>query len=143
MVTEQEFSNYVTNHIMNNNAIHKFGRNNEPQVMEDVIQKYTKEEVGSAPVFIIFINDGGVVKSTKKVITAAAVQPIFWQFVGIGDSDFEVLKRLDEMEGRIVDNAGFIHIEDISKVSDEWLYGQLLNEFPEWIKEATVKRIIH
>ncbi len=142
IVTEKDFGNYVVDQIMNNHAIHKFGRNNEPQVMEDVIRKYTGEEDDPTPVFIIFINDGGVLKSTKKIITEAAILPIFWQFVGIGQSDFEVLKRLDEMEGRIVDNANFIHIDDISKVSDEWLYDQLLNEFPLWIKEATVKRII-
>jgi stress response protein SCP2 len=140
--TEKDFDQYVQKHIMNNQKIHKFGRNNEPPVMEDVILKYTAEEKSSLPVFIIFINDGGVVKPIKKVITEAAVQPIFWQFVGIGDSDFEVLKKLDAMEGRIVDNANFIHIEDIASVSDETLYNQLLNEFPLWLKAATDKRII-
>jgi Uncharacterized proteins involved in stress response, homologs of TerZ and putative cAMP-binding protein CABP1 len=141
-VTERDFNDYVTNQILSNSKIHKFGRNNEPQVMEDVIRKYTVEEQSSLPVFIIFINDGGVVKSTKKVIVDSAIQPIFWQFVGIGDSDFEVLKKLDSMEGRMVDNANFIHLEDISAVSDEMLYDQLLNEFPQWIKSATEKRII-
>ncbi|CAH1200535.1 hypothetical protein PAECIP111893_01423 [Paenibacillus plantiphilus] len=140
--TEKDFEHYVLNHIMNNKKIHKFGRNNEPPVMEDVIRKYTQEEDSALPVFIIFINDGGVAKSIKKVITESAVQPIFWQFVGIGNSDFEVLKRLDTMEGRIVDNANFIHIKDVSAVSDETLYSQLLNEFPLWLKEATDKRII-
>lgn len=140
--TEKDFEHYVQNHIMNNKKIHKFGRNNEPPVMEDVIRKYTAEENSPLPAFIIFINDGGVVKSIKKVITESAVQPIFWQFVGIGNSNFEVLERLDTMEGRVVDNANFIHIEDISKVSDETLYSQLLNEFPLWLKEAADKRII-
>jgi hypothetical protein len=140
--TEQDFEQYVQKHIMSNKEIHKFGRNNEPPVMEDVISKYTREEKSSLPVFIIFINDGGVVKPIKKVITEAAIQPIFWQFVGIGDSDFEVLKKLDAMEGRIVDNANFIHIEDISSVSDESLYHQLLNEFPLWLKAAKDNRII-
>lgn len=91
---------------------------------------------------MVFINDGGVVKPIKKVITESAVQPIFWQFVGIGDSDFDVLKQLDTMEGRIVDNANFIHIEDIASISDETLYNLLLNEFPLWLKEASAKRII-
>lgn len=141
-VTERDFISYVNNQILNNANIHKFGRNNEPRVMEDVIQKYTLEEDSSLPVFIIFINDGGVVKPTKKVIVDSSVLPIFWQFVGIGDSDFEVLKQLDTMEGRIVDNANFIHLNDISAVSDEVLYDLLLNEFPQWIKEATEKRII-
>lgn len=141
-VTEQDMGRYVFTHIMNNNKIHKFGRNNEPPVMEDVIRKYTEEEPDSTPVFIIFINDGGVVKSTKNVIMAASVQPIFWQFVGIGNSDFEVLKQLDTMKGRLVDNANFIHVDQIEKVSDEELYDQLLNEFPLWLKAAKEKRII-
>ncbi|MFF2481256.1 vWA domain-containing protein [Paenibacillus sp. NPDC058071] len=141
-VTEQDFNSYVTTQILKNKNIHKFGRNNEPLVMEDVIKKYTVEEQSSLPAFIIFINDGGAVKSTKKVIVESAIQPIFWQFVGIGNSDFEVLKKLDSMEGRIVDNANFIHLEDISAVSDEMLYDQLLNEFPMWIQAATEKRII-
>lgn len=140
--TEIDFEHYVQKHIMNNKTIHKFGRNNEPPVMQDVIRKYTVEEDSSIPVFMVFINDGGVVKPIKKVITESAVQPIFWQFVGIGDSDFEVLKQLDTMEGRIVDNANFIHIEDIASISDETLYNLLLNEFPLWLKEATAKRII-
>lgn len=141
-VSEKDFDQYVQRKILDNNNIHKFGRNNEPPVMEDVIRKYTVEEEEATPVFIIFINDGGVVKPIKKVITAAAVQPIFWQFVGIGHSDFEVLKQLDTMEGRIVDNANFIHLDDIAAVSDELLYDQLLNEFPSWLEAAKAKRIV-
>jgi len=141
-VSEKDFDQYVERKILGNNNIHKFGRNNELPVMEDVIRKYTVEEEAATPVFIIFINDGGVVKPIKKVITAAAVQPIFWQFVGIGHSDFEVLKQLDTMEGRIVDNANFIHLDDIAAVSDELLYDQLLNEFPSWLEAAKVKRIV-
>ncbi|WP_232016532.1 vWA domain-containing protein [Paenibacillus baekrokdamisoli] len=141
-VTERDIDQYVSNHILNNKSIHKFGRNNEPPVMEDVIRKYTVEEESEIPVFIIFINDGGVVKPIKKVIIEASIQPIFWQFVGIGESDFEVLKHLDTMEGRVVDNANFIHLNDIAAVSDESLYDQLLNEFPQWIKAAAEKRII-
>lgn len=141
-MTEQELGSYVFTHIMNNNTIHKFGRNNEPPVMEDIIKKYTEEELDSTPVFIIFINDGGVVKPTKKVITAASIQPIFWQFVGIGKSDFEVLMQLDTMKGRLVDNANFIHLDRIEQLTDEELYDQLLNEFPLWLKAAKEKRII-
>ncbi|WP_338111739.1 VWA domain-containing protein [Paenibacillus aceris] len=140
--SENDIDQYVQKHVINNKNIHKFGRNNEPPVMMDVIRKYTVEEDSPLPVFLVFINDGGVVKPIKKVITDSAVQPIFWQFVGIGHSDFEVLKKLDAMEGRIVDNANFIHIEDIASISDEQLYHLLLNEFPVWLKEAANKRII-
>ncbi len=46
------------------------------------------------------------------------------------------------MEGRVVDNANFFHIDHIDQVSDEELYENLLNEFPMWLKEAKEKRIL-
>lgn len=141
-VTESSLQHYVKKQILDNPFVHKFGRNNEPPVMEDVIRKYTIEENSDTPVYIIFINDGGVQKSIQKVITRSAVLPIFWQFVGIGDSSFEVLKRLDTMQGRIVDNANFIHWDKIEHVSDEELYDRLLDEFPQWIRAAKQKRIL-
>lgn len=52
------------------------------------------------------------------------------------------MQQLDTMEGRVVDNANFIHIENISTISDETLYNQLLNEFPQWLKAAKDKGII-
>jgi stress response protein SCP2 len=141
-VKENEIENYVLKHILNNDAVHKFGRNNEPLVMEDIIRKYTKEEPSTHPAFIVFINDGGVVKPTKKVIVDSSTLPIFWQFVGIGNSDFELLRKLDEMEGRFVDNANFFHLDDISATSDELLYDDLLNEFPEWLQVVKNKGIV-
>lgn len=141
-VTEKDFSNYVENNILSNENIHKFGRNDEPKVMEDVIRKYTKEEPSNEPVFLVFINDGGCKPGIKKFIVESSSQPIFWQFVGIGDSNFDVLRKLDTMEGRIVDNANFFHLDDIESVSDEELYNQLLDEFPMWLEEAKEKRIL-
>lgn len=141
-VTERDFGRYVFTHILNNREIHKFGANNEPPVMEDVIRKYTKEEQDETPVFLIFINDGGVLPKTKKIIHAASGEPIFWQFVGIGKSDFKVLKQLDTLEGRLVDNASFIQLNDIERISDEELYERLLTEFPLWLRAAKAKRII-
>ncbi|QUG42721.1 VWA domain-containing protein [Psychrobacillus sp. INOP01] len=141
-VTEKDFTNYVEKQILMNESIHKFGRNDEPKVMEDVIRKYIKEEPSEEPVFLVFINDGGCKPGIKKFIVESSIQPIFWQFVGIGDSNFDVLRKLDTMEGRIVDNANFFHLDDLKKVSDEDLYNQLLDEFPMWLKEAKEKRIL-
>lgn len=140
--TEENFEGYVEQYILNNDAVHKFGRNDEPKVMEDVIRKYTKEEPSAEPVFLVFINDGGCKPGIKKPLVESSSQPIFWQFVGIGDSNFDVLRKLDTMEGRALDNANFFHIQDIEKVSDEELYDQLLNEFPMWLKEAKEKGIL-
>lgn len=141
-VTEKDFANYVENHILNNSSIHKFGRNDEPQVMEDIIKKYTVEEKSEEPAFVIFINDGGCKKGIQKPVVFSSNQPIFWQFVGIGDGKFDVLRKLDEMDGRFIDNANFFYIRDIEKMTDETLYNNLLSEFPMWIKEAKEKRVL-
>ncbi|MGG3798887.1 vWA domain-containing protein [Metabacillus fastidiosus] len=141
-VTEKDFKDYVDRNILNNDSIHKFGRNNEPLVMEDVIRKYTEEEQSKEPVFLVFINDGGCKPGIKKFIVESSTKPIFWQFVGIGNSNFDVLKKLDTMEGRFIDNANFFHLDEIETVSDEQLYNLLLNEFPSWLKEAKEKEII-
>ncbi|MGX6441739.1 vWA domain-containing protein [Neobacillus sp. K501] len=141
-VTERDFDNYVEDYILKNDLIHKFGRNDEPSVMEDVIQKYTLEQPSKEPAFIVFINDGGCKKTIKKPIVNSSSKPIFWQFVGIGDSNFETLEKLDTMEGRFIDNANFFHIKDIVKISDEELYNKLLDEFPSWLKEAKDKGIL-
>jgi hypothetical protein len=141
-VTERDFANFVNDNILNNDLIHKFGRNDEPPVMEDVIKKYTIESPAQEPAFIVFINDGGCKRTIKKPVVESSTKPIFWQFVGIGDSNFEVLGKLDNMEGRFVDNANFFHIKDIEKTTDEELYNQLLNEFPSWLIEAKMKGIL-
>jgi len=120
----------------------KFGRNDEPPVMEDVIQKYTEEDKSNDPAFIVFINDGGCKRTIKKPITSSSNKPIFWQFIGIGNSNFEVLEKLDTMKGRFVDNANFFHIADIENITDNELYDQLLNEFSQWLKEAKEKNIL-
>ncbi|WP_052654640.1 vWA domain-containing protein [Planococcus massiliensis] len=140
--TEATFMGYVEKNILSNSGVHKFGRNDEPKVMEDVIRKYTKQDPSDEPVFLVFINDGGCKSGIKKFIVESSDKPIFWQFVGIGDSNFDVLRRLDTMDGRVVDNANFFHVDDISQVSDEELYNQLLNEFPMWLKEAKDKGIL-
>lgn len=140
--TEATFMGYVEKNILSNAGVHKFGRNDEPKVMEDVIRKYTKQEPGDEPVFLVFINDGGCKPGIKKFIVESSDKPIFWQFVGIGDSNFDVLRKLDTMGGRVVDNANFFHVDDISQVSDEELYDNLLNEFPMWLKEAKDKGIL-
>jgi hypothetical protein len=141
-VTEKELAGYIERSVLNNPKIHKFGRNDEPKVMEDVINKYTKEDQEETPAFVIFLNDGGCKPGIKKFVVESSTQPIFWQFVGIGDGNFDTLRKLDTMGGRVVDNANFFHLQALEKITDEDLYDQLLDEFPMWLKEAKEKRII-
>lgn len=141
-VSERDFEGYVNRQILENELIHKFGRNDEPPVMKDVLKKYIEEDDSNDPAFVVFINDGGCKKTIKSIIEASSKKPLFWQFVGIGNGNFEFLQKLDNLEGRFVDNANFLHIEDIDRISDEQLYDALLNEFPSWLLEAKEKGIL-
>lgn len=69
-------------------------------------------------------------------------EPIFWQYVGVGDSGYGVLERLDNMSGRYVDNANFFALDDFKRVSNSELYSRLLSEFPQWPQEIKRKRMI-
>ena len=118
--------------------------NNEAAVIQDVTKKFTKEEPSNLPTLIIFLSDGGVANesNTKKALIDVAKYPIFWQFVGLAGSNYGILEQLDTMEGRVVDNADFFHVDDLRKITDEQLYERLLNEFPSWIKQAKAKGIL-
>ncbi|SJM96183.1 putative stress response protein, TerZ-and CABP1 [Crenothrix polyspora] len=115
--------------------------NNEPAVIEQVIQHYSNTNL---PVLIIFISDGGVSQNAaiKKLLVEAAALPIFWQFVGIGGRNYGVLEKLDTLAGRVVDNCGFFSLDDINSISEQALYERLLNEFPLWLEAAKLKSII-
>ena len=117
------------------------GSNNEPVVMEMVCDTYKDTKL---PVYVLFITDGGVRRKNeiKKIITKASKMPIFWQFVGVGGSNYGILENLDTMEGRYVDNAGFFALDDFKKVSAEELYSRLLEEFPKWLREIKNKGMI-
>lgn len=142
-ITEFDFYGYVQREILDKRDSVGGGTKYAP-VMEDVIRKYIKEEPSNIPTFVIFITDGDNFdhKETELLIKDAVKHNIFWQFVGIGNRKFKFLKKLDTMDGRIIDNANFFEIKNINSISDEELYDLLLNEYPSWEKEAKYKGII-
>jgi hypothetical protein len=91
-----------------------------------------------APAFVIFLTDGGNAdrRESAEVIRELSAQPVFVQFVGIGKEDFPFLRKLDELPGRVIDNAGFMPANDIDTIKDLELYDRLLNEFPRWLIKA-------
>ncbi|RYX96960.1 hypothetical protein EON78_05490, partial [bacterium] len=46
------------------------------------------------------------------------------------------------MSGRKVDNANFIHIDDLKNIKDDELYRRLLEEFPYWLNQAKEMKIV-
>lgn len=154
-VTEDNFEDYANREILPTFGKVGNGRyDNYAPFMLDIMQKYLKEEPAKFPNFIVVVGDGGCsdASKTETALKAASKYPIFWQFIGIPipsqdwmvseiKSDFELLKYLDRMEGRVVDNANFFEVSNIDAISDEELYDRLLNEFPLWLKDAIIKGI--
>ncbi|WP_042338560.1 VWA domain-containing protein [Desulfosporosinus youngiae] len=52
-------------------------------------------------------------REIRKLITYAAILPLFWQFIGIGRENYGILEKLDTIEDRVVDNANFFALDDI------------------------------
>lgn len=111
--------------------------NNEAGVMKAVTDFYKKDGL-DVPVYVLFISDGGVrdTRGITDIMIRAAKLPIFWQFVGLGGSSYGILKKLDHMTGRLLDNCSFFELDDLDDVSEEVLYENMLEEFPSWLKEA-------
>lgn len=146
-----------------NNKMTVGGGTNYAPVMEEIVKKYgtnspakkgmlgglfgkknTPTDKPVNPTFVFFITDGDNFDraETERVVRESANQPIFWQFVGIGSEQFSFLQKLDDLDGRYVDNADFFKISDLSKISDDELYDKLLTEFPDWLKQIKDKNML-
>lgn len=111
------------------------GANNEVSVMDDV-RSYVHENPLGIPTLVLFFHDGGVTdtRGVTKAVEEAVEDPIFWQFVGLGRSNYGILQKLDNIKGRRVDNTGFFALDDIDTAEDADLYSRILTEFPDWMR---------
>ncbi|MFJ8990218.1 VWA domain-containing protein [Streptomyces sp. NPDC102279] len=114
------------------------GIQNEEQKVIAEVRTYVREHPAAAPTLVLFFSDGGVYrnKEIETELREAVDEPVFWQFVGLGRSNYGVLERFDTLPGRRVDNVGFFAVDDISDLPDAELYDRLLSEFPSWMREA-------
>jgi hypothetical protein len=144
--------------------------NNEPAVIRDVITYFTgltapevkTEKTGlfsskvvtsnefapaitsKTPIFVLFISDGGVSKNDEIefLIRWSSTLPIFWQFIGIGGSNYGALEKLDNLSGRYIDNADFFDIDNLKQLTEAQLYDKMMTEFPKWLENAHSKGMI-
>ncbi|WP_153452377.1 VWA domain-containing protein [Streptomyces smaragdinus] len=112
-------------------------QNEEQKVIADV-RSYVRDNPAAAPTLVLFFSDGGVYRNDaiERELREAVEEPLFWQFVGLGRSNYGVLERFDTLPGRRVDNVGFFAVDDIDRVPDAELYDRLLGEFPLWLGAA-------
>lgn len=114
------------------------GIQNEEQKAIAAVRTYVREHSAVDPTLVLFFSDGGVYrnKEIEQELRDAVEEPIFWQFVGLGRSNYGVLERFDTLPGRRVDNVGFFAVDDIGGVPDPELYDRLLSQFPAWMTAA-------
>ncbi|MGW8783183.1 VWA domain-containing protein [Streptomyces sp. NPDC055796] len=126
------------------------GKTSYEAAMEAVIDHYL--DSGAAdPALVVFQTDGGPINkpAAERYLCKAARLPLFWQFVGFGQthsSQFDFLRRLDELpvpERRVVDNAGYFHAgPDPREVPDPVLFDRLVMEFPCWLEAARAAGVV-
>jgi hypothetical protein len=120
------------------------GIQNEEQKVIAQVRDFVRSAPSQDPTFVLFFSDGGVHRNAEieQQLRAAVEEPIFWQFVGLGHSNYGILERFDTMGGRRVDNVGFFAVDDIATLSDAELYDRILTEFPSWLKAARAAGIL-
>ncbi|MFK4800975.1 VWA domain-containing protein [Streptomyces sp. MPA0124] len=114
------------------------GIQNEEQKVIAEVRAFVRDHPAPVPTLVLFFSDGGVYRNAEieRELREAVEEPAFWQFVGLGRSNYGVLERFDTLPGRRVDNVGFFAVDDIGTVPDPELYDRLLSEFPSWITAA-------
>lgn len=112
------------------------------------------------PIYVMFVTDGDTFDrpQTVKHMQDSSYEPIFWQFMAIGEtkkdagkggflrnifkSDFSFLEELDELQGRFIDNADFFSVVDPAEIADDALYDLLMQEYPAWVQLAKANGLI-
>ncbi|MFF2325990.1 MULTISPECIES: vWA domain-containing protein [unclassified Streptomyces] len=126
------------------------GKTSYHLAMDAVIDHYI-DSGSTAPALVVFQTDGGPIskQAAERYLCKAAKLPLFWQFIGFGNTrstQFDFLRRLDELAvpaKRPIDNAGFFHAGlDPRRVPDTELYDRLVAEFPQWLAAARAQGIV-
>lgn len=147
-VTYKDFNGYV-NRIIKQHPLEPDTRYST--AIEMVRNHYTKYKYersepfkSEVPVYVMFLTDGQPSDKTAstRALKNASYEPIFWQFMGVGRSDFSYLERLDDLTGRYVDNADFFSVSSLTQYNDDELYSKLINEYPNWLKQASQKGLV-
>lgn len=113
-------------------------------VINDIKKTYIDKNPAKISNYVIFITDGdnSDKPATTSTIKEVSKYPIFFEFIGIGGDRFSYLEKLDDLDGRYVDNADFFSVKDVNKMSDDEIYKKLLTEFPSWLEDPKVKEMI-
>lgn len=132
-VTLDNLDDYVERVILSSKE--HFGTTCYAPVMTEIYERYAVKNPLDIPTFVAFITDGNNSdkRATKEILITSSKHNIFWKYIGVGSEKFEFLEKLDDLKGRFIDNANFISVNNIEKITDEQLYAYLLTEYSDWL----------
>lgn len=127
--------------VLNDIFNHYFGNNFTQEKQAGFFKTlFTRKDSGSYPqtpiqdpVYLIFQTDGenDDQNETDKLLAKIEKQGMYIQFVGIGSTNFNFLKKMADKYS----NVGFFSINNLTNTSDETLYDLLINdEFKTFLK---------
>jgi len=114
------------------------------------------------PVYLMFVTDGATFDKaeTERQLRWASHEPLFVQFMGIGEDtgprrgrflksggEFEFLHNLDDLSGRLIDNADFFAVSrdrlmGRNPIGDDELFSLMMQEYPGWLPQARAKGLL-
>ncbi|ULH16973.1 VWA domain-containing protein (plasmid) [Deinococcus sp. KNUC1210] len=98
------------------------------------------------PLLVLFITDGEAGDQTQatQALRDASHLPIFFKFLALdsGNERFSFLEQLDTMPGRVVDNANFARIQNLSRLPDTTLFELLTEEIDQWLPAAKAAGVL-
>ena len=105
-----------------------------------MVREDSRREASQDPVLVLFVTVGATSNraAAEREILEASREPIFWKFMGIeqGRVDFEFLEKLDDLPGRVVDNADFFKVKSPIRLPDAELFELLVNELDSWDRDS-------
>lgn len=146
VATEDNYTHLLDNWLKNNNLV---PYTNFMPIIQNVMKNFhgQKGDFHDQPPKLVIVHTDGVpadMVTFKTAIIDAAQYPIFWIFIGHGQS-LEFLRDLDTMGGRVVDNVALVELDDARNLSDEQYYDKLTEElitswYPAIRKEGITKK---
>lgn len=101
---------------------------------------YRRQQGETDPALVIFQTDGSPDSrpATVSALQAVAGEDVFYAFVGFGTKrQVAFLTELDNIPGRVRDNASALIVPDFITITDEAVYDGVLGEFVgQWLPQV-------
>lgn len=131
-MTMENYATYVEKQILSKHDIDE--STYYAPFVKQAIKRAKKAE--QYPLFNIVITDGNCWDETEsdEAFRKSSEYKTFFQCVGIGDDKFKYLRKIDDLDGRKVDNTAFVKVDELEDLSDDELYAKLLEQYPQWLQ---------